>query len=81
MRTLVALAFVSTLELAEDAAPPKSDPAAEDLVKKVETKIASAKTVSMKFKTETVAGDKKSLSDVSIDDKVFVLPEKKEKGK
>ncbi|KAF0247138.1 MAG: hypothetical protein FD180_77 [Planctomycetota bacterium] len=49
------------------AAPAKSDPAAEDLVKKVEAKIASAKTVSIRLTMEVAAGDEKQAFEVAID--------------
>ena len=47
MKSFAAVLLLAALANAEDPAPPKFDPAAEDLVKKLEAKIASAKTVSM----------------------------------
>lgn len=46
MRTLAAALLAAAVAAAEEA-PPKPDTAAEDLVKKVEEKVASAKTVSI----------------------------------
>ena len=60
MRTLFAFAIVTSLALAEDAAP-------EALVKKIEAKIASAKTVSIRFSTEVVGGDEKEAFVVALD--------------
>jgi len=47
MRVLPVVFLLSLAAGAEEPAPPKPDTAAEDLVKKVEAKVASAKTVSI----------------------------------
>ncbi len=49
MRAFCLVLLLSAAAFTEDAAPPKSDSAAEELVKKLEAKIASAKTVSLEF--------------------------------
>ncbi|MEK7466971.1 MAG: hypothetical protein AAB074_06095 [Planctomycetota bacterium] len=48
MRPLAIALFLASVALAEDPAPVKSDPAAEELLKKVEEKIGKAKTVSIR---------------------------------
>lgn len=67
MRTFAALLIAAMSAAAEDPAPPKSDPAAEELVKKVEAKVASAKTVSLRLSMEVAAGDEKQSFDVAVD--------------
>ncbi len=52
---------------AKDPVPPKQDLAAEELVRKVEARIASAKTVSIRLRMEVAAGDEKQAFEVAVD--------------
>jgi outer membrane lipoprotein-sorting protein len=52
---------------AEDPVPAKADPAAEELVKKLEAKVAAAKSVSMAFAMEVAADDEKQVFKVALD--------------
>ncbi|MEK7466972.1 MAG: hypothetical protein AAB074_06100 [Planctomycetota bacterium] len=67
MKSLFAFVLVTSIACAEDAAPAPPDPAAEALVKKVEARVASAKTVSIKLTMEVAAGDEKQAFEVAID--------------
>lgn len=67
MRPLAALLLLAASCLAEDAAPPKPDPAAEELVKKLEAKIASAKSLSIKGTMEVASGEDRQSFEIAMD--------------
>ncbi|MCE9583632.1 MAG: hypothetical protein K8T20_14205 [Planctomycetes bacterium] len=67
MRVLTVFLVLALAVFAEDATPPKSDAAAEELVKKIEAKVASAKTFSMKGTMVVAAGEDKQSFEVAMD--------------
>jgi len=67
MRTLAFVLALASLSFAQSGDEPKSDPAAEALVKKLEDKVAAAKTLTMKLKMEVAVGGENMAFDVQID--------------
>lgn len=67
MRTLGLLLALASLAAAEDPVPAKSDPAAEALLKSVESKLQKAKTVSIRASAELQMGKTPFKIDMAID--------------
>lgn len=67
MRTLAIALFFAAVAVAEDPASAKTDPAAEELLKKVEAKLQKAKTVSIRASLTYTLGQYPHKFDIEID--------------